>query len=232
MPTHIQLRLHPGKTLVGLFAGMLTLSLVCSMSIREGHADVPVAVTADEIEPLRVGDAAPRFTVETFEGKAFDFNPSKLEQPAIVIAFRGGWCPYCNMHLSELRHVLPEIHTLGVDVLFLSGDRPELLYDSLDADTRDDIAGLGYTILSDAKASAAVAFGIAFRAPKTTIQRRHEKGQDIDASSMALHGVLPVPSVFAIDTDGKIRFAYSNADYKVRLPADELLAVASEMTVR
>lgn len=232
MFTHIQLRLHPGKALVGLFAGMLTLSLVYSVSIREGHADVPVAATANEIEPLRVGDAAPRFTVETVEGKAFDFDPSKLERPAIVIVFRGGWCPYCNMHLSELRHVVPEIRTLGVDVLFLSGDRPELLYDSLGDDTRGDIAGLGYTILSDAKASAAVAFGIAFRAPEKTIQRRHEKGEDIEASSMALHGVLSVPSVIAIDSDGKIRFTYSNADYKVRLPADELLEVASHMTVR
>ena len=232
MSTLIQLRLHPGKALVVLFAGMLMLSLVCSMSIRKGHADVPVAATADEIVPLSVGDAAPRFTVETVEGKAIYFDPRELERPAIVIAFRGGWCPYCNMHLSELRQVVPEIHALGVDVLFLSGDRPELLYDSLGADTRDDIAGLGYTILSDAKASAAVAFGIAFKAPEKTIQRRHDKGQDIEASSMALHGVLPVPSVFAIDTDGKIRFAYSNADYKVRLPADELLEVAADMTVR
>lgn len=49
---------------------------------------------------------------------------------------------------------------------------------------------------------------------------------------MALHGVLPVPSVFAIDADGQIRFAYSNADYKVRLPADELLDVAAAMLSR
>jgi len=232
MSTYVQLQPHPGKILVGLFAGMLTLSLICSVSIREGHADVPIAATAAEIEPLRVGDEAPRFTVETVDGKAFDFDPRHLERPAIVIAFRGGWCPYCNMHLSELRHVVPEIQTLGVDVLFLSGDRPELLYDSLGDDTRVDIAGLGYTILSDANAGAAVAFGIAFKAPEQTIQRRHEKGQDINASSMALHGVLPVPSVFAIDTDGRIRFAYSNADYKVRLPAEELREVAAGMTVR
>lgn len=232
MSTHIQLRLHPGKALVGVFAGMLALSLFCSMSIREGHADVPVAATAGEIRPLRAGDEAPRFTVETVEGEAFNFDPQNLERPVLIIAFRGGWCPYCNMHLSELRHVVPEIDAMGVDVLFLSGDRPELLYDSLDDDTRDDIAGLGYTILSDAKASAAIAFGIAFRASEKTVQRRHEQGQDIEASSMALHGVLPVPSVFAIDADGQIRFAYSNADYKVRLPADELLDVAAAMLSR
>jgi peroxiredoxin len=230
--TYFPLRIHPGKALIGVFAGMLVLSLVCSVSIREGHADAPVAATAEEINPLRAGDEAPRFSVETVAGKAFDFDPHDLERPAIVISFRGGWCPYCNMHLSELRRVLPEIEAMGVDVLFLSGDRAGLLYDSLEDDTRENIEGLGYTILSDANASAAIAFGIAFRAPDNTIRRRHEKGEDIEASSMALHGILPVPSVFAIDTDGRIRFAYSNADYKVRIPADELLEVAAGMVAR
>ena len=60
---------------------------------------------------------------------------------------------------------------------------------------------------------------------------RAVKGDDIVGSSMARHGVLPVPSVFAVDTDGIIAFAYSNADYKVRLPADELLAVLKGMVV-
>lgn len=232
MTAQARLPFHPHKVLIGIFAAMLTLSLVCSVSIREGHADVPVAATAEEIEPLRAGDEAPRFSAETVEGKTFGFEPQALERPVIVISFRGGWCPYCNTQLSELRHVLPEIGEMGVDVLFLSGDRSELLYASLEDATREDIAGLGYTILSDANASAAIAFGIAFRAPEQTIRRRHEKGQDIDASSMALHGLLPVPSVFAIDTDGLIRFAYSNADYKVRLPAAELREVAAAMTGR
>jgi peroxiredoxin len=145
------------------------------------------------------------------------------------VSFRGGWCPYCNLHLSELRHVVPQIDAMGVDVLFLSGDRADLLYESLDEDTLADIDGLGYRILSDAKANAALALGIAFRASESTIDRRHQKGQDIEASSMALQGVLPVPAVFAVDATGTIRFAYTNADYKVRLPADELLAVASNM---
>jgi len=116
-----------------------------------------------------------------------------------------------------------------VDILFLSGDRPEQLYRSLEADTQEDIAGRDYTILSDADANAAIALGIAFRASDATINRRHEKGQDIEGSSMSLHKVLPVPAVFAIGTDGKIAFAYANADYKVRLSADELLDVAIQI---
>ena len=207
-------------------AAVLILSLVDSSAIRRGHADVPVAASADQVQPLRAGDLAPRFIVETVESKRFDFDPAKLERPVLVLTFRGGWCPYCNMYLSDMRHVIPEIRDMDIDVLFLSGDRAELLFESLKGETQEDIAGLDYTILSDADAQAAVAFGIAFRASDRTIQRREEKGQDIEASSMLRHGVLPVPAVFAIGTDGVIAYSYVNADYKVRLPAEELMSAA------
>lgn len=207
-------------------ATTLVLSLVYSTSIKFGHADVPVARTAAEIQPLGPGDAAPRFTVETAGNERFDFDPRTLQRPAILIVFRGGWCPYCNMHLSELRHAIPQIRAMGIDVLFLSGDRSQLLFRSLERETQDHIDGLGYTILSDANAQAAIALGIAFKASDRTLKRRHEKGDDIGDSSMARHGVLPVPAVFAVDREGMISFAYANPDYKSRLSADELLAAA------
>jgi peroxiredoxin len=212
-------------------ASMMVLSLIYSISMQFGHADVPVARTAAEIQPLRVGDNAPRFTVETVDDERFEFDPRNLEKPVVLISFRGGWCPFCNMHLSELRHAIPEIRGMGVDVLFLSGDRPELLLASLGRETQDEIDGLGYTILSDANAQAAIALGIAFKASDSTIQRRRDKGDDIEESSMARHGVLPVPAVFAISREGIITFASANPDYKVRVPADELLAAASKIAV-
>lgn len=220
------------RTLIlGLLAATLVLSLIVSTSIRYGHADVPAAATAAEIQPLKVGDIAPRFTVETVDNQPFDFDPRTLKRPAILISFRGGWCPFCNIHLSELRHVIPEISSMGIDVLFLSGDRSELLFESLKRETRDDIAGLDYTILSDANAQAAIALGIAFKVSARTLQRRHDKGQDIEESSMARHGVLPVPAVFAVNRAGTIAYAHANPDYKVRVSGDELLAAASEIAL-
>ncbi len=211
------------------FAILIFMSLVCSVSIRHGHADVAVAETADAIRPLGAGDAAPRFTVESVDNEQFEFDPQNLERPVILLAFRGGWCPFCNMYLSEMRHAIPEITAMGIDVLFLSGDRAELLFASLNRETQEDIAGLEYTILSDANAQAAIALGIAFRASDRTVNRRNEKGEDIVGSSMDRHGVLPVPAVFAIDRHGIIRFAYTNANYRVRLPADDLMAAAREI---
>lgn len=221
--------MNPRATVLGALGTVMVLSLLYSMSIKDGHSDVPVADTADAIEPLQVGARAPRFVVKTVDHETFDFDPRDLERPVVVISFRGGWCPFCNMHLSELKDVIADIDDLGVDVLFLSGDRPELLYKSLKRETQDGIAELDYQILSDADAQAAIAFGIAFKASDATIAGRRKKGQDIDDSSMLRHGILPVPSVFAIDRNGVIAFAYTNPDYKVRLPADELLQVATDI---
>ena len=217
------------SSLRAAFAMLLIASLVCSMSIRYGHADSPIAMDAESIEPLAVGDAAPRFLVRTVDGEIFDFDPRRLERPAILIAFRGGWCPYCNTHLSELRHVVPEIGDLDVDVFFLSGDRPDALYDGLKWETQSDIDGLGYRILSDADANAAIALGIAFQADPSYVQRLRNRDKDIADSSIERQGILPVPAVFAIGTDGQIAYAFVNADYKVRLPAEELLDVATEL---
>lgn len=207
-------------------AAVLTLSLVYSAALRQGHADVPVAESADLVQPLGVGDSAPRFVVETVTSEPFDFNPEKLDKPVMLLVFRGGWCPYCNMYLSDMRHVIPEIRALGIDVLFLSGDRPELLYDSLEDQAKEDIAGLDYTILSDADAQATIALGIAFKAAQRTIDYVNKKGDAYEKSSMERHGILPVPAVFAVGRDGVIAFTYINPDYKTRLPAGELLAAA------
>lgn len=222
-------RINPRSTVLGALATVLVLSLTYSMSMQYGHADVPIAETAESAQPLKVGQSAPRFVVRTIDNEAFEFDPRNLERPVVAISFRGGWCPFCNMHLSELKDVVSEIDALGVDVLFLSGDRPDLLYKSLSRETQDEIVGLDYTILSDADAQAAIAFGIAFKASQRTIDRRNQKGEDIVDSSMLRHGVLPVPSVFAIGRDGVIAFAHSNPNFKVRLPADELLRVATEL---
>jgi peroxiredoxin len=217
------------NTVVTTFSAVLILSLMCSLSLQQSHAQMTIAASADQTTPLKSGEQAPAFVVLDADGNEFSFDPDALDRPTVLITFRGGWCPFCNMHLSELRTVVPEIAALGVDVLFLSGDRPEMLYASLKEDTQEEIADLDYRIYSDADAQAAIALGIAFKASERTIKGRMDKGQDIEDSSMLKHGVLPVPAVYAIDTSGTIRFDFVEPNYKVRLPSEELLAVAKEL---
>ena len=124
-------RLDPQLMIVGVFSFAMLLSLICSLSVQPGHAGTMLAESAQQIEPLQIGQQSPAFVVRTTENEEFAFDPNSLTRPVVIITFRGGWCPYCNMHLSELHSVIPEISAIGIDVLFLSGDRPELLYKSL-----------------------------------------------------------------------------------------------------
>lgn len=212
------------------FVVLLISSLIVSICQRGVAADImELPARAEDISPKQVGDRAPSFSVQTVDNESFTFDPDNLERPTVLISFRGGWCPYCNMHLSELRHVIPEIRQAGFDVLFLSNDRPEQLYDSLKQETQEDIDGLDYVILSDADLSAALALGTAFTVSDELVDYLDEKGRDFDESSITKYRALAVPAVVLVDTSGEIRFFYANPNYKVRLSADELKLAVDEL---
>jgi peroxiredoxin len=173
-----------------------------------------------QVVPLAVGTTIPTVTVRSPDGADRALGPASLVKPTVLIFYRGGWCPYCNAHLGELRKAEGPLIGLGYDLLFLSEDRPELLYSSLKE------PGLKYTILSDARMTAARAYGVAFRVDGATVARYKEFGIDLEAASGETHHELPVPAVFIVDRNGVIRFVHANADHKVRLAPDVLLAEA------
>ncbi len=212
------------------FLALLLATFVLSHSMRVIAADYDsLPASAEETTPLKTGDRAPKFTVRTVADEPFVFDPDNLDRPAILVSFRGGWCPYCNMHLSELRTVIPELKQNGFDVLFLSNDRPELLYSSLKLETQEDIEGLDYVILSDAEINAAMALGTAFRTDKGLTDYLEGKGRDYAGSSIGKHNALAVPAVYMIDRAGNIVYDFVNSDYKIRLPADDMLATANQL---
>ena len=137
----------------------------------------------------------------------------------MLIFYRGGWCPYCNAHLKDLRSAVPQVAAMGIDVLFLSTDRPEILRSSLKEP-------VDYHLLSDNEVNAARAFGIAFRMDDATYAKYKTYGLDLEESQGAKHHELPVPAVFIVDRSGTIRFAHTNADYTQRLPAQQVLDAA------
>jgi peroxiredoxin len=217
-----------GRNLVyATFLALLLATLVLSQAHLANAEDYwALPESAEETTPVKAGDRAPGFTVRTVDDEPYVFDPDNLARPTILISFRGGWCPYCNMHLSELRTVIPEIRESGFDVLFLSNDRPETLYSSLKQETQEDIDGMDYVILSDAEINAAKALGTAFRTSKRLTDYLDEKGRDYEGSSIGKHNALAVPAVYVINKSGDIVYDFVEADYKVRLPADDLLAAA------
>jgi peroxiredoxin len=175
---------------------------------------------AEQVQPLMPGMKAPAFDVRDVEGNPFSYDPEKMESPVVLTFFRGGWCPYCNLHLAEMRHAEEALRELDFEIWFISVDKPEVLYASLDE------PGIGYTLYSDSKLEATRAFGLAFRMPDEMVARYLEYDVDLEEASGEEHHVLPAPSTFIIGADGVISFQYTNPDYHVRLHPEVLLAAA------
>lgn len=197
---------------------LVVVYLAAALAAPASHAEI--AASAEETQPLPAGVAAPSFTARNADGSDFVFDPAALERPAMLIFYRGGWCPYCNRHLAELRHVVPELEQRGMDVYFLSADSPANLASALHGDAE----GLDYTLLSDARLGAAEAFGLAFRVSDDYYRQAKEYGLDLEEASGETHHALPIPAAYLIDSEGTIRFGHTNTDYTVRLSADELRA--------
>ena len=141
-------------------------------------------------------------------------------QPLVLIFYRGGWCPYCNVHLGQLQEIDPQLRAMGYRIVAVSPDRPEELAKSAEKE------GLNYILLSDSKMAAAKAFGLAFTVDGPTLAKYTEYGIDLETASGEKHHMLPVPAVFLIGTDGVIDFVYANPDYKTRIDPEVLLTQA------
>jgi peroxiredoxin len=204
-----------------LFTSLLTL-LVLAFSISDIAADSreDIHPSADQVQPLLTGMMAPEFTVKDAKGQEFTYTAKTQDKPVVLSFFRGGWCPYCNLHLSEMRKAEKQLREMGFDIWFISIDKPEVLLESLDD------PNIGYTIYSDSSLSATRAFGLAFQVDDELVKKYLTWNIDLEAASGENHHVLPAPATYIIGTDGVINFAYINPNYKVRLHPEVLLAAA------
>ena len=180
-----------------------------------------VAPSAKDAEPIGVGTGAPDANLRDLQGKEVTLHAIIAGKPTVLIFYRGSWCPYCNMHLSDLVTVEEQLRSLGYQIVAISPDRPE----ELNRMTTED--HLNYLLFSDSQAEAMKNFGVAYRVDDTTVTNYKQKyNVDLERSSGQTHHILPVPAVFIIDRTGKIVFVHADPDYKVRMKGAEVLAAA------
>ena len=205
------------KFILGLVTALMIFTSVTGIAAEERE---DIHASADQVQPLLPGMKAPAFTLRDVNDQPFLFQADQFDKPVVLTFFRGGWCPYCNLQLAEMRKAEQKLNEMGFNIWFISIDKPELLLESLsDPD-------IGYTIYSDSSLQATRAFGLAFQIDDELFKKYLTYNIDLEKASGETHHVLPAPATYIIGTDGIINFAYINPDYKVRLHPDVLLAAA------
>lgn len=170
-----------------------------------------------DVCPLKIGEYIPKSKLQTVSGISTNSEKIFNKKKTVLIFYRGGWCPYCNRHLSAIGETEEEIKKRGYQIIAVSPDSPNKLQETLDKNE------LGYTLLSDPTGEFSETLGIAFKAPA------NYSGTLAHYSDNTNPGFLPVPCVFIVDQNGMILFNYVCPNYQTRLSANLLLSILKEL---
>ncbi|WP_082333705.1 peroxiredoxin-like family protein [Mangrovimonas sp. TPBH4] len=168
---------------------------------------------AEDVSPLLVGETIPKAKVLDLNGDELSLQNLIKEKPTVLVFYRGGWCPYCNTQLGALAEAEKEILDLGYQIIAISPDHFKNLRPTVFTHA------MKYQVYADPDAKLIQEVGIGFETPGMA------KMYIANKTKMDATEVLPVPSVFVLNTSGDILFEYINPNYKVRLSTPLLLAV-------
>ncbi len=74
---------------------------------------------------LHPGDPFPRLTIDTTDGQTLAIPDAFAGDFAVVLFYRGSWCPYCNAQLSSFERAGETLADNGIRVAALSVDDKE-----------------------------------------------------------------------------------------------------------
>ena len=167
---------------------------------------------------LKVGDTAPDFILPDAQGEPVRLRALLDQGPVVVVFYRGGWCPYCNLHLRGFQSRLPAFRELGATVVAIS---PQLPDNSLSTREKDELA---FPVLSDVGNKVARQFGIVFELSDKLVELYRQFGHALeDFNGADGSRELPVPATFLLDGEGVIRLAHVDVDYTRRLDPDDVI---------
>lgn len=138
---------------------------------------------------------------------------------AVVVFYRGAWCPYCNLTLKHYQEqLLPTLRERGIELIAISPQTPE---GSEQAVTN---GALEFTVLSDPGNALVRQLGI-LTEPAADARAAHtELGFDVADSNADSTGDIPFPTVLIVNAARTVTFADVHVDYTTRTEVSEILA--------
>jgi peroxiredoxin len=185
---------QPSQPTSGHFTGKVHFDLLAKLlddDRRGAPANEWLRELADPKAAFRVktgshpllGHAAADFTLPDHCGRTWCLHGQVNHGPVVLVFYLGYGCTACVHHLFELNADLERFHSLGAEVVAVSGDSPGLTQERF-----REYGAFRFPVLSDAAHVVAQSYGM-FRAARAS------------ESEELLHGT------FLIGRDGTVRWA-------------------------
>jgi peroxiredoxin len=175
-------------------------------------------------DSIKAGDVLEPFTLDDATG-----TPVSLEQivengPAVIVFYRGGWCPYCNLALRTYQQeLLPQLGAFGARLVAISPQAPDESLATVEK------AALEFTVLSDPGSRLADRIGIAFEQADDVLAAQRKLGLDLTKVNAEGAVRLPRPTVLVVDHDRNVRFVDVQPDYTARTEVADIVAALTDL---
>jgi len=144
-------------------------------------------------------------------------------KPAVIVFYRGGWCPYCNIALRTYQaQLVPALAERGISLIAISPQTPD---GSLSTKESKELT---FTVLSDPGNQIAGQLGILTAPSDGTRAAQLQLGLDLTQVNADGTTALPMPTVVIADADGVIRWIDVHLDYTTRTEPGQVLQAVTE----
>lgn len=170
---------------------------------------------------LKPGETATEFSLKNALGEIVVLSNVLQNGPVILTWYRGKWCPYCNLALNYMQLYLDQFKEAGGNLIAITPERPD---ESLSTKERH---GLKFEILTDEDNSVARNYGGVHDLRDHIKGFYHEKesGNHYQPNEQ----VFPVPATYVIDQNLIVRYAFVEADYRLRADPEDILQILIEL---
>lgn len=158
-------------------------------------------------EKLRIGERLPEFILKDVTGKPVG-SDDLTAKPAILMFYRGNWCPLCMAQIKELASRYRELEASGVRIALIS---PQPHDNTIELAKKFNV---NFDFLTDEGNRAARLLGIAA-----------ENGIPMGMQMMGYESETVLPTVIITGAGGKVIWTHETDNYRVRPEPDVFLEV-------
>jgi peroxiredoxin len=140
------------------------------------------------------------------------------DKTAIVVLYRGEWCPFCSIALRTYQaELVPALEQLETHLVALSPQRPD---GSLSTKEKNS---LSFTVLSDPGNQLALQLGVVTAPSPEALEAQRSHGLDLAERNADGTVGLPMPTVLVVDTNRVVRWIDVHPDYTTRSEPNEII---------
>jgi peroxiredoxin len=191
-----------------------------------GREQAALAAAGAPAGVARPGTQLPDAELLDAHGAPTSLHKAAGDGTAVLVFYRGVWCPYCNVATSAYQqHLLPTLTERGVRLAAVSPQAPD---GSLSMQEKHD---LGFTVLSDPGNGIARTLGILTQPSDEARAAQLELGLDLTAVNADGTTGVPMPTVAILDADHVLRWIDVHPDYTTRTEPAQVISALDQLGV-